>query len=64
MGNWHDFLVAELGASAKFTGLLFVSLSVNQTRILQFGGLPERGLQALTSIFLVFIIATLALAPD
>jgi multisubunit Na+/H+ antiporter MnhF subunit len=64
VGNWHDFFVAELGASAGFAGLLFVSLSVNQTRILQYGGLPERGLQALTSLFLVFIIATLALAPD
>jgi multisubunit Na+/H+ antiporter MnhF subunit len=64
VGNWHDFFVAELGASAGFAGLLFVSLSVNQTRIFQYGGLPERGLQALTSLFLVFIIATLALAPD
>jgi hypothetical protein len=64
MGNWHDFFVAELGASAGFAGLLFLSLSVNQSRILQYGGLPERGLQALTSLFFVFIIATVALAPD
>lgn len=64
MGNWHDFFVAELGASAGFAGLLFVSMSVNQARILQNGGLPERGLQALTSLFLVFAIATLSLAPD
>jgi hypothetical protein len=64
MGNWHDFFIAELGASAGFAGLLFVSMSVNQARILQYGGLPERGLQALTSLFLVFVIATLTLAPD
>jgi hypothetical protein len=63
MGNWHDFFVAELGASAGFAGLLFVSMSVSHARILQYGGLPERGLQALTSLFLVFVIATLTLAP-
>ena len=39
-------------------------MSVNQARILQYGGLPERGLQALTGLFLVFVVATLALAPD
>jgi hypothetical protein len=64
VGNWHDFFVAQLGASAGFAGLLFVSMSVNQARILQYGGLPERGLQALTSLFLVFVVATLTLAPD
>jgi hypothetical protein len=64
VGNWHDFFVAQLGASAGFAGLLFVSMSVNQARILQYGGLPERGLQALTALFLVFVVATLALAPD
>jgi hypothetical protein len=64
MENWQDFFVAELGAAAAFAGLLFVSLSVNEARILQFGGLAERGLQALTSLFLVFVVATCALTPD
>jgi hypothetical protein len=64
MEKWHDFFAAELGASAAFAGLLFVSLSVNEARILQYGGLPERGSQALTSLFLVFVVATLALTPD
>jgi hypothetical protein len=64
MENWHDYFVAELGAAAGFAGLLFVSLSVNESRILQYGGLAERGLQALTSLFLVFVVATVALTPD
>jgi hypothetical protein len=49
MEKWHDFFVGELGAAAGFAGLLFVSLSVNEARIIQFGGLAERGSQALTS---------------
>src|SRR5271170_3880547 len=64
MEKWQVFFVAELGASAGFAGLLLVSLSVNEARILQFGGLAERGLQALSSLFLVFIVATVALIPD
>lgn len=64
MEPWHDFFVAELGAAAALAGLLFVSLSVNQDRVLKYAGLPERGLQGLSSLFLVFALATLALAPE
>jgi cation transport ATPase len=60
---WHDFFVAEAGAAAAFAGLLFVSMSVNQTRILQYAGLPERGLLALVLLFLAFAVATVGLAP-
>jgi modulator of FtsH protease len=64
MEKWHDFFVGELGAAAGFAGLLFVSLSVNVARIVKIGGLAERGSQALTSLFLVFAVSTLALAPE
>jgi hypothetical protein len=64
MEGWHDFFVAEVGAAAALAGLLFVSISVNEEHILQFPGLPERALQAFSSLFLVFAVASLALAPD
>jgi hypothetical protein len=64
MEPWRDFFTAEVGAAAALAGLIFVSLSVNQARILQYAGLPERGLQALSSLALVFALASLALAPD
>jgi hypothetical protein len=64
MEAWHDFFVAELGAAAALAGLLFVSLSVNEERILKLPGMAQRGIQALTSLFLVFALASLALAPD
>jgi hypothetical protein len=60
---WHDFFAAEAGAAAAFAGLLFVSMSVNQSRILQYSGLPERGLLALVLLFLAFAVATVGLAP-
>ena len=56
MEAWHDFFVGELGAAAALAGLLFVSLSVNQERILKLPGLAQRGIQGLTSLFLVFAI--------
>jgi hypothetical protein len=64
MELWHDFLVVQVGAAAALAGLLFVSLSVNEERILKLPGVAQRGLQALTSLFLVFAISSLALAPE
>ena len=32
--RWHDFFVAEAGASAALTGLIFVGLSINLDRLI------------------------------
>jgi hypothetical protein len=64
MEPWQNFFQGELGASAALAGLIFVSLSVNQARILAVASLPERGLQALLALFLVLIVASLMLIPS
>jgi hypothetical protein len=60
---WQNFFLGELGASAALAGLIFVSLSVNQARILELASLPERGLQALLALLLVLVVSSVMLIP-
>jgi modulator of FtsH protease len=61
--NWANFFLGQLTASAALAGLLFVSMSVNQSRILSLGRMAERGLEALTMLLVVLVISSLALIP-
>jgi len=63
MEQWSNFFLGELGASAALSGLLFVSVSVNQTRILELGRMADRAIEALALLFLIMGIATLGLTP-
>ncbi len=63
MEGWTAFFQGELGAAAALAGLLFVSVSVNQARILALGRIADRGLEALALLFLVLAIASCALIP-
>jgi hypothetical protein len=47
MSGWENFFIAEVGASAALTGLIFVGVSINLARILSFPKLPNRALQPL-----------------
>jgi hypothetical protein len=60
---WNAFFQGELGAAAALAGLLFVSVSVNQARILSLGRMADRGLEALAMLFLVIVTASLPLVP-
>jgi modulator of FtsH protease len=61
--GWTAFFQGELGAAAALAGLLFVSVSVNQARILSLGRTADRGLEALVMLFLVIVVASLPLVP-
>jgi modulator of FtsH protease len=39
--QWSDLFVAAAGATAALTGLVFVAVSINVERVLQFVGVPE-----------------------
>jgi cation transport ATPase len=63
LNAWSSFFQGELGAAAALAGLLFVSVSVNQTRILELGRMADRGLEALVILLLVLVTASLPLMP-
>jgi modulator of FtsH protease len=61
--DWTTLLAVEAGAAATLTGLVFVAFSINQTKIMEFPGLPGRAAESLLQFLQVFLIATLALTP-
>jgi modulator of FtsH protease len=63
LAEWTSFFQGELGAAAALAGLLFVSVSVNQARILALGRMADRGLEALVMLLLVIVVASLPLVP-
>jgi modulator of FtsH protease len=62
-GNWAALFGAEISASAALTGLIFVAVSINLARILEFAALPPRVLKAVLMLVFVLIVSTLVLVP-
>jgi hypothetical protein len=62
--GWENFLVANAGAAAALAGLLFVSLSINISKILSYASLPGRAIEAVLLLFNVLVASTLALIPQ
>jgi hypothetical protein len=63
MSGWENFFIAEVSASAALTGLIFVGVSINLTRILALPRLPNRALEALLLLLTILLIASLSLVP-
>jgi modulator of FtsH protease len=61
--DWTDFLVAEVGASAALSGLLFVAISINVAKILEYPATVTRAAEALLLLLSVLFACTLALTP-
>lgn len=63
MNEWHDLFVATAGASAALTGLIFVGVSINLSRILSYPKLPGRALLSLILLGTILIFSILMLMP-
>jgi len=61
--EWHDFYVAAMGAAAALTGLIFVGVSINITKILSLPKLPDRALLSLTLLLNILVVSALMLIP-
>jgi modulator of FtsH protease len=60
---WETFFVAEAGAAAALTGLVFVAVSINLSRIIALGHLPGRAAETLILLGGVLAVATFGLVP-
>ena len=64
MNEWDDLFVATAGASAALTGLIFVGVSINLSRILAYANLPNRALLSLILLGTILIFSIFMLIPD
>jgi hypothetical protein len=61
--DWSTYLSVHAGASASLTGLVFVAVSINLSRVISVPGLVGRAVESIIQLFGVFIISTVGLVP-
>jgi hypothetical protein len=63
MNEWHDLFAATCGSAAALTGLIFVGVSINLTKILSIPNLPERAMLSLIFLMTILIESIYFLIP-
>lgn len=63
IAGWSNYLSAIAGAAATLTGLVFVAVSINLSRVLSIPGLTGRAAESMMQLFGVVVISTTALIP-
>jgi hypothetical protein len=60
---WHDFFVAQVGATAALTGLVIVAISINIATIINNRLLSGRAAETVVLLAGVLLLSTMALVP-
>ncbi len=63
MPGWETFFAAQVGAAATLAGLVFVGVSINLSKIVQSGHLPNRALEAIAILTLNLLVGLVCLVP-
>lgn len=63
IAGWSNYLSVLAGAAATLTGLVFVAVSINLSRVLTIPGLTGRAAESLMQLLGVVAISTTALIP-
>ena len=63
LSEWQTLLSVQASASATLTGLVFVAVSINLTKIITIPGLPSRAAESIVQFLQVFFICTATLIP-
>jgi hypothetical protein len=63
IASWSNYLAAVAEVAATLTGLVFVAVSINLSRVISLPGLVGRAAESLMQLFAVVIISINALIP-
>ncbi len=63
LSEWQPLFAVQAGAAATLTGLVFIALSINLTRILSTSSLPGRAAESLVQFLQVFFVCTAGMIP-
>jgi hypothetical protein len=63
MNEWASFFSAMAESAATLTGLIFVGVSINLSKILSFPSLADRALESLILLLNILLISAMALIP-
>jgi hypothetical protein len=63
LSGWENFFVVSAGAAAGLSGLLFVALSINLTRIVGIPGMAARAGETFIPLCSTLVISLLGLVP-
>jgi modulator of FtsH protease len=64
IASWSNYLSVMAGCAATLTGLVFVAVSINLSRILTVTGLTGRAAESMMQLFGVVVISTTVLIPE